>query len=338
MPARARRRLVISDPRRGHLSSASTRSPESSALGTKPRAPERDTSGPKSDESRLETRITAGASGWAVIASATWKPSVSGSCTSSSTTSGRSRQVSVTAVAPSTASPMTVNPSASSRMRAVARNDGWSSTMSTVCAISRGDCLRAGGGRLYGWPHLVGSGGDGGCEAADGRPGVVRAEHRGAGHEQRRARGGAWARRSRRRSRRRPRAPARSPRARAGARSSPSELREELLAAPARIDGHAQHEVDVLDDLADRRDRRAGAERQAGAAAGVAHRLQRVVHVRRGLDVDRDRRPPRRSRTPSIWRSGRSIIRCTSITPPAACTWRARASTTSGPIVIGGTK
>ena len=46
-------------------SSSWTRSPESSALGTKPRAPERETSGPKSDESRLETRITAGRVGMA---------------------------------------------------------------------------------------------------------------------------------------------------------------------------------------------------------------------------------------------------------------------------------
>ena len=36
------------------------RAPESSALGTKPRAPERATSGPKSDESRLETSTIAG--------------------------------------------------------------------------------------------------------------------------------------------------------------------------------------------------------------------------------------------------------------------------------------
>ena len=43
----------------GHRSSCS-RSPDSSALGTKPRAPERVTSGPKSDESRLETRISVG--------------------------------------------------------------------------------------------------------------------------------------------------------------------------------------------------------------------------------------------------------------------------------------
>ena len=42
---------------------------------------------------------------------ATSKPSMSGSCTSSSTSWGLSRQVSVTALAPSTASPMTLNPS-----------------------------------------------------------------------------------------------------------------------------------------------------------------------------------------------------------------------------------
>src|SRR3954447_10114359 len=40
----------------------------------------------------------------------------------------------------------------------------------------------------------------------------------------------------------------------------------------------------------------------------------------------------------SSWRSGRSIIRWTSRTPPALCTWSRRASTMSAPIVIGGTK
>ena len=40
----------------------------------------------------------------------------------------------------------------------------------------------------------------------------------------------------------------------------------------------------------------------------------------------------------SIWRSGRSIIRCTSIFAPAAWTWSLIAVTASGPIVIGGTK
>ena len=41
-------------------SSSWMRAPESSALGTNPRAPERATSGPKSDESRLETSTMSG--------------------------------------------------------------------------------------------------------------------------------------------------------------------------------------------------------------------------------------------------------------------------------------
>src|SRR4051812_695151 len=40
----------------------------------------------------------------------------------------------------------------------------------------------------------------------------------------------------------------------------------------------------------------------------------------------------------SIWRSGASIIRWTSTTPPASWTWSAIPPRTSGPIVIGGTK
>src|SRR3954451_5187111 len=38
------------------------------------------------------------------------------------------------------------------------------------------------------------------------------------------------------------------------------------------------------------------------------------------------------------WRSDRSIIRWTSMKPPASCTWSRMPSTISGPIVIGGTK
>ena len=91
-----------------------------------------ETSGPKSDESRLETRITAGESGWPVMRAATSKPSMSGSWTSSSTSWGFRRQVSSTALAPSTASPMTLNPSDSRSTRALARKDGWSSTIRTV--------------------------------------------------------------------------------------------------------------------------------------------------------------------------------------------------------------
>ena len=63
---------------------------------------------------------------------------------------------------------------------------------------------------------------------------------------------------------------------------------EERLAAPARVDGHAEHEVHVGGDGGDGLGRRAGVERQAGAAARVAHGGQRVVHVRRRLHVQRD--------------------------------------------------
>jgi hypothetical protein len=50
-------------PQSGHgPSSSCTRSPESSALGTKPHAPDVDTSGPKSEPSRLEVMITVGCS------------------------------------------------------------------------------------------------------------------------------------------------------------------------------------------------------------------------------------------------------------------------------------
>ena len=50
-------------PQSGHEPSSScTRSPESSALGTKPHAPEVVTSGPKSEPSRLEVMITVGCS------------------------------------------------------------------------------------------------------------------------------------------------------------------------------------------------------------------------------------------------------------------------------------
>ena len=44
------------------------------------------------------------------------------------------------------------------------------------------------------------------------------------------------------------------------------------------------------------------------------------------------------SAKPATCASGRSIIRWTSITPPAAWTWSAIAEATRGPIVIGGTK
>ena len=53
------------------------------------------------------------------------------------TRSGRRRLASAIPDVPSAASPMTSNPSASSRTRALARKEGWSSTMRTVSAIAR---------------------------------------------------------------------------------------------------------------------------------------------------------------------------------------------------------
>ncbi len=83
---------------------------------------------------------------------ATSKPSMSGSCTSRSTSWGLRRQVSSTALAPSTASPMTLNPSDSSSTRALARKDGWSSTMRTVQSTVIDSRHRA-NPFTYGWPY-----------------------------------------------------------------------------------------------------------------------------------------------------------------------------------------
>src|SRR5436305_11950881 len=125
-----------SDPRppaQAHLSRAVSAAAESSAFGTKPRAPLRSTSPENSVASRLEVRTTAGDAPFHEVSrAATSNPSMPGSCTSSSTTSGWSRAASSSAVSPSSASPTTSNPSASSSARAVTRKLGWSSTMRTV--------------------------------------------------------------------------------------------------------------------------------------------------------------------------------------------------------------
>ena len=75
-------------------------------------------------------------------------------------------------------------------------------------------------------------------------------------------------------------------------RAEPLELAEragqELLAAPARVDGHAQDQVDLSQQLEHGLHRCTRAERDARLAAGIAHRRERVVGVRRRLDVDRD--------------------------------------------------
>ena len=70
--------------------------------------------------------------------------------------------------------------------------------------------------------------------------------------------------------------------------SLPSEAGHERLPAPARVDGHAQQEVEVFEHLEAALDRRGRAEHEAGRAARLAHGLQRVVDVRRRLGVDAD--------------------------------------------------
>ena len=83
---------------------------------------------------RLETRTTCGLAG--PRRSRTAKPSMSGSCTSSSTTSGWSRSIAWSASAPSSASPTTAKPSSSRSTRAQRRKLGWSSTMRIVGLLS----------------------------------------------------------------------------------------------------------------------------------------------------------------------------------------------------------
>src|SRR5215218_2677807 len=121
----------------------------------------------------------------------TWKPSVSGSWTSRRTTSGRRRQHCEMADAPSSASPTTSNPSDSSTMRALARKDGWSSTMRTVQAICRRLWLQVDGGpirlavlRSDRWSYDL-------REPPDHGAGVLGSEDGGARDEQRGARLGA---------------------------------------------------------------------------------------------------------------------------------------------------
>ena len=63
---------------------------------------------------------------------------------------------------------------------------------------------------------------------------------------------------------------------------------DELLAAPAGIHGHAEQQVDLVDGVDDRLGGRRRRQRQAGQAAGLTDGLERVVHVRRRLLVDRD--------------------------------------------------
>ena len=133
-----------------HVTQALTASPERRDLSMSPRAPESATSVPKSDSSRLEASTIAAEDAASRRREATSKPVMSGKPTSSRTMSGRSRSASTTPDSPSVAVPTTTNPSASSASRAVARNDGWSSTINTVsfslgspsCAHPRGSVGR----------------------------------------------------------------------------------------------------------------------------------------------------------------------------------------------------
>src|SRR5262249_39086766 len=120
----------------GHqrTTAAATASPESSFFAMKLHAGF-ESSRQRSDAMlRLDVRTIAGGTPSLESRSATAKPSRSGRCTSSSTTSGRSVLASSSAEAPSAASPTTSKPAASSSARAADRNAGWSSTISTVLA------------------------------------------------------------------------------------------------------------------------------------------------------------------------------------------------------------
>src|SRR4051812_42258408 len=115
----------------GHRISALRAAPDSSALGMKPTAPLRPTSGPKSEPSRLETSTTVGPPLRPVSRDATSNPSRSGRWTSSSTSCGSSSAAASRADAPSTASPTTSKPSASRSALACVRKPEWSSTIKT---------------------------------------------------------------------------------------------------------------------------------------------------------------------------------------------------------------
>ena len=94
----------------------------------------------------------------------------------------------------------------------------------------------------------------------------------------------------------------------------------------------------LAEQLGDGLHRRARAQREARAAAGVAHRRERVVGVRRRLDVDRDavgaglRRTSRRGAPGARPSGGRRRSRPRRAPDPAS------ASTTGGPMLSAGTK
>ena len=137
---------------------------------------------------------------------------------------------------------------------------------------------------LYGWPYSPLA-----AAAISDRPlRGLGAEDRRARHEQGRARLGARAGGRARRCRRRPRAPGRSP--------TSARRRSILSSEPGRNAWPPQPGLTVMHSTRsssptssrDRLDRRARVDREPGAAARVADGGERVVDVRRRLDVERD--------------------------------------------------
>ena len=81
---------------------------------------------------------------------------------------------------------------------------------------------------------------------------------------------------------------------------------DEGLAAPAGVDRHAEKDVGVVHGLANRRDRGARVDGQAGQAAELADGVQRAIDVRSRLGVEGDVVGARPWRTP---RSGGRALR-----------------------------
>jgi hypothetical protein len=63
--------------------------------------------------------------------------------------------------------------------------------------------------------------------------------------------------------------------------------RDEGLAAEARVDGHDQDQVEIVQHPLDRLGRRRGIERDARLRSGLADLVQDAVQVRAGFSVDR---------------------------------------------------
>ena len=229
-------------------SSSCTRSPESSALGTKPRAPDvlherpevRAVAARGQDHRRRARRS-------AMIWAHTSKPSVSGSWTSSSTTS-RPQPAALRrcAEAPSTASPTTSKPSDSSTMRALRAERRVVVDDEDRYGHVQGDCGRNADAAPIRLAILTASDGlHGRGRPPPGPARRTRPSRRRTGSRPPRAQG--------------PAVLGVDPavdlerRALADQRAQALELveraREERLAAPARVHGHAQHEVDVVDHL-----------------------------------------------------------------------------------------